>query len=99
MKVNDVKDVSPVREAAPVAKVSSPVGAPVRDRVSTTRSLEANSALQSAQRSAGTQRLARLQQLDQAVKSGQYKPSPTQIADSIVEDATLTSRLQEMLRQ
>ncbi len=75
----------PVRAAAPV------------ERVSTVHSEAVAAAVAQVKSSLPADRAARIAQIAQAVKKGNYQPNPQQIAERIIDDAELAARLQAML--
>jgi anti-sigma28 factor (negative regulator of flagellin synthesis) len=53
--------------------------------------------VEAVQKSAGTQRSARLAQIEQMVRSGSYKPDPAQVAAQILADAEVDAHLSALL--
>ena len=99
MKVNEAKSLDALSsvkpaEGAGTAAVSS--GAP-KDRVSVDSSREVRRTVEAVQKSAGTQRSARLAQIEQMVRSGSYKPDPAQVAAQILADAEVDAHLSALL--
>ncbi len=67
----------------------------VKDRVSI--STQQTSSLESLRATLSAGRAERVQQIINAVKSGQYYPSPQQIAQQLVSEAEVDARLRAML--
>ena len=97
MKVTD-----PKFQAVAPAKVSTdgPVraAAPV-ERVTTAESQALASTIARVGQSLPADRAARIQQLAQAVKKGQYQPNAQQIAERIIDQAELEARLRAALNK
>jgi anti-sigma28 factor (negative regulator of flagellin synthesis) len=68
---------------------------PVEDKVSFPSKDQA--ALEAVKSAAASGRAARVQEVINAVKSGQYYPSPQQIAQQLVGEAEVEARLRAML--
>jgi anti-sigma28 factor (negative regulator of flagellin synthesis) len=68
----------------------------VKDRVSISAPQE-TAALESLRSTLSAGRAERVQQIINAVKSGQYYPSPQQIAQQLVSEAEVDARLRAML--
>jgi anti-sigma28 factor (negative regulator of flagellin synthesis) len=68
----------------------------IKDKVSMPATDRA--ALDAVQATVSSSRAARVQEIINAVKSGQYYPSPQQIAQQLVSDAEVEARLRAMLR-
>jgi anti-sigma28 factor (negative regulator of flagellin synthesis) len=68
----------------------------VEDRVSIT-SPQQTAALDAVRSTVASGRVARVQEVINAVKSGQYYPSPQQIAQQLVSEAEVEARLRAML--
>lgn len=70
----------------------------VKDKVSvSTPATEA--AVDAARQSVAASRSARVQEIITAVRSGQYYPSPQQIAQKLVSEAEVDARMRVMLAQ
>jgi len=67
-----------------------------RDKVSIT-SPQQEAAVAAVRAMVSSSRAQRIQEVINAVKSGQYYPSPQQIAQQLVGDAEVEARLQAML--
>lgn len=95
MKVNESKSLEALSsikpaEGAGTTAVSS--GEP-KDRVSVDGSREVRRTVEAVQKAAGSQRSARLSQIEQMVRSGSYKPDPAQVAAQILADAEVDAHL------
>ena len=98
MKISDTSEVaavSPVERAA--VRAASPLEK--QDRVSTARTEEVNKAIEVAREVAGSARSAHLQEIENQIRSGGFKPNPSQIAERILESAEIDARLQSALRR
>ena len=96
MKVNDINSVIGLERVKP-QETQAPVGAEPRDKVSVESKKAAEVAVQTARRSAGGDRAARLERLEASVRSGSYSPDPSRVAEQILSDAEVDARLQAML--
>ena len=93
MKIRDLKEIGPLQAATKAA----PHERTREDRVSLERTREVQATIQSAKLSAGAGRTAQLEALENAVRSGTYRPSAEQIADRILAAAELDARLRSLL--
>jgi anti-sigma28 factor (negative regulator of flagellin synthesis) len=99
MKVKD----TPLAVPAVAARVVAGAGQadqleqkkPVEDKVSIPSKDQA--ALEAVKSTAASGRASRVQEIINAVKSGQYYPSPQQIAQQLVGEAEVEARLRAML--
>ncbi|MBL8957923.1 MAG: flagellar biosynthesis anti-sigma factor FlgM [Myxococcaceae bacterium] len=98
MKVTEPKfqAVAPTTTASesPVVRPAAPV-----ERVSKAETEAVASTIAQVQRSLPADRAARIEQIAQAVKKGQYQPNAQQIANRIVEQAELEARLRAALNK
>lgn len=104
-----VTDTSPVQNVV-ASRVGESSKAPERetetvDRVSVSASSETTSqpqlppeALSAARASIEADRAKRVQEIVSAVKSGQYYPSPQQIAQQLVSAAQLAAEISAMMK-
>jgi anti-sigma28 factor (negative regulator of flagellin synthesis) len=69
---------------------------PVADKV-TVSTPSSESAIDAARLSVSSARASRVQEIVNAVRSGQYYPSPQQIAQSLVTAAEVDARLRAMM--
>ena len=103
MKVNDAKEIKPLREVGgkdTVARTAArrEATAAGEERVSVSDSAaEFRAAVEEAKRSAGQSRAARLDALKSAIKQGHYRPDAQRIADQILEEAELNASLRALL--
>lgn len=96
MKINDAQIAVP--DLASGERKAEPPSAPVRDAVPvdivTTHGLsDLGASVANGMAMATTERAARLHALAQAVRSGSYHPSASQLASKILEQAELDARL------
>lgn len=68
-----------------------------QDRVSVSESSVPSGAVEAARASVAANRSARVQEIITAVKSGQYYPSPQQIAQQLVSAAEVAAQLRALL--
>ncbi len=99
MKVTDQKSgqivpLAAQRAAAPTQKAEASEGP--KEKVSVSKVAEVD--LASAQSIAATSRAQRVQDVIAAVKSGQYYPSPQQIANQLVSQAEIEAKLRALLQ-
>lgn len=66
-----------------------------RDRVSVDSSLQEAVAAGAAKASVG--RAARMKELEHAIKTGQYRPSASQLAEQLLTQAEIDARMRAML--
>lgn len=98
MKVSD-SQLSVVTAASPRAAqaVSQQKDAEaVQDKVSVSVAQD-GAAVEAASQSVSSSRAARVQEIVKAVQSGQYYPSPQQIAQQLVSEAEVEARLRAMM--
>lgn len=99
MKVNDQKagQIVPLAAQRAAAADRAEPGGP-KEKVSvSTPAVTVD--LQQAQGVAAAARQQRVQEIISAVKSGQYYPSPQQIANQLVSQAEIEARLRALLQQ
>jgi flagellar biosynthesis anti-sigma factor FlgM len=102
MKVNDTKEIKPLREVGGKETVARTAArreaAAGEERVSVSDgAAEFRVAVEEAKRSAGQSRTARLEALKTAIKQGHYRPDAQRIADQILEEAELNASLRALL--
>ena len=99
MKVNDQKagQIVPLaaQRAAPAEKAEASSGP--KEKVSVTKA-ETHIDLPAAQAIGSASRAQRVQQVINAVKNGQYYPSPHQIATQLVSEAEIEARLRALFQ-
>ena len=98
MKIAGTKGVNGVDaiEKAPALERTTQARA-VADRVSVDEGGKLADHVQVARMRAGGARAARLNQIETAVRGGQYRPDPGQIAEQILNAAEVDAKLQAML--
>ena len=95
MKIRNVNEIGVV-EQAPAPVDSSRAGTRT-DRVSVEGARNVATAVAAAQNGASAARTARLQQLETAIRGGQYRPDAGRLAEQILSSAELDARLRAML--
>ena len=100
MKINESL---PVQVTAPTSRVNGDADSqnleqakPVQDKVSVTSSQE-RAAVDAARAAVSSSRAQHVQEIIKAVKSGQYYPSPQQIAQRLVNEAEIEARVRAMM--
>lgn len=98
MKVSDQKtgQIVPLSAQRTATAPEPAVAAGPAEKVSVTKSTEVD--LMAAQSVASSGRAQRLQEVINAVKSGQYYPSPQQIANQLVSQAEIEAKLRSLLK-
>ena len=100
MKITDTPVAVPAAATRVVSgsgQADAAVDAPAaKDKVSITTPQQ-EAALAAVQAMVSSSRAQRIQEVINAVKSGQYYPSPQQIAQQLVGDAEVQAKLQAML--
>jgi anti-sigma28 factor (negative regulator of flagellin synthesis) len=100
MKITDTPTAVPAAAPRVVAGSGQAEAAPekvaAKDKVSITTPQQ-DAALDAVKVTVASGRAARIQEIINAVKSGQYYPSPQQIAQQLVGDAEVEARLRAML--
>jgi anti-sigma28 factor (negative regulator of flagellin synthesis) len=94
MKVTDTKPVGAVER---IASGDAPVAAHPHDKVDVRASREAQASVASARSAASSKRISRLKEIEQQVRSGGFKPNPSQVADEILQAAEVDAKLREMI--
>jgi len=92
-KAGQIVPLAAQRAAAPPEKAEAP-GPKEKVSVSKTAAVD----LTSAQNIASSSRAQRVQDVIAAVKSGQYYPSPQQIANQLVSQAEIEAKLRALLK-
>lgn len=95
MKLNETLAASTPTAAPKVANPERPAKE-VKDKVSVSSSLDTG-AVDAARAAVAASRNDRVQEIVAAVRSGQYYPSPQQIAQKLVSEAEVEARLRAML--
>jgi anti-sigma28 factor (negative regulator of flagellin synthesis) len=98
MKIEGPKAINNVDaiEKAPAVERSTQAKS-VADRVSVDEGKKLADQVQVARMRAGGARAARLSHIEAAVRGGQYRPDPGQIAEQILTAAELDAKLQSLL--
>ncbi len=92
MKINNDKSVSNVeRGSTPASETGA--APPRADRVSLEESQKVAQAVDVARNAASGSRALRLRQIEDAVRSGGYRPNPSRVADEILAAAEIELRL------
>jgi len=73
------------------------VAAHPKDKVDVRASREAQASVASARSAASSKRMGRLKEIEQQVRSGGFKPNPSQVADEILQAAEVDAKLREMI--
>ena len=99
MKVNESKSLDAVSslKAAEGTSTAAASSSEPKDRVSVDSAREVRRTVEAVQKAAGSQRTSRLAQIEQAVRSGAYKPDPAQVAAQILADAEVDAHLSALL--
>ncbi|MCA3016711.1 MAG: flagellar biosynthesis anti-sigma factor FlgM [Myxococcaceae bacterium] len=100
MKVNDTAlgqlvAAGPQRSGGTNDKAQASATEP-RERISVPSASD-TSVVRAAESAAASTRAQRVQEIISAVKSGQYYPSPQQIANQLVSEAEIAAKLRAML--
>lgn len=94
MKINDTKEIGKVEPSSAARPAESPART---DRVTVGKAREVQEAVVQARSQAGVDRAAAVEQIVNAVRSGQYQANARQIADRILQAAELDAKLRSML--
>jgi anti-sigma28 factor (negative regulator of flagellin synthesis) len=97
MKIAGVTQLQDLQRAKAVESNPTDEASKPKDRVTVAASKGVEVAIATARRSSGGAHAARLEQLEAQVKSGGYKPDPSQVAQQILADAEVEARIQAML--
>ena len=90
-----VANVDAVKEAPAVERATQTKA--VADKVSVDEAAKLGDHVASMRQRAGGARAARLSQIEAAVRGGNYRPDPGQIAEQILNAAEVDAKLQAML--
>jgi anti-sigma28 factor (negative regulator of flagellin synthesis) len=94
MKVTDTTPIGAVDRVAGNETAATP---PPKDKVDVRASREAQASVTAARTTASSARIGRLKQIEQQVRSGGFKPDPSQVADEILQAAEVDAKLREMI--
>jgi anti-sigma28 factor (negative regulator of flagellin synthesis) len=97
MKVTDVKAAMGPERAKAVDGAAPGASGP-KDRVSVDATKEAEASIAVAHRAAGGRRAARLERLESEVRSGNYHPDPSRVAEQILSDAEIDARITALMQ-
>lgn len=98
MKLNETLAASTPSAAPRVAASTDRSSKEVKDKVSVASTSAADSgAVEAAKAAVAASRNDRVQEIVAAVRSGQYYPSPQQIAQKLVSEAEVEARLRALL--
>ena len=98
MKVNETKTILSTSLREPAAEATRDVPATsAPDRVSTNDASRLQSSVRSSMRMAAGERASRLEALTQEVRSGNYAPDASRLAEEILARADLDARLAQAL--
>ena len=97
MMIKNTTSVGGVEPAA--SKPQTDVAVPRRqaDSVSTAEAQRAAALVQAVQAKVGMSHTARLAEVENAIRTGTYAPSASQLASRLVDEAEIDARLQAML--
>jgi anti-sigma28 factor (negative regulator of flagellin synthesis) len=93
MRVEDKQSVSGTDAAPAKSTTGRTVLHPQTDKVSLDGAKQVEAVVQAVQTNLGADRSARLQELENAIRQGGYKPDAGQLAEKIVQAAEVDARL------
>ncbi|MFT3709076.1 MAG: flagellar biosynthesis anti-sigma factor FlgM [Archangium sp.] len=96
MKLNETLAATTPTAAPKVASAEQRPAKEVKDKVSVTSAPDSG-AVDAARAAVAASRNDRVQEIVAAVRSGQYYPSPQQIAQKLVSEAEVEARLRAMM--
>lgn len=96
MKVVEIKDVGPAERPGSTGERSVAKTRP--DRVNLEEAREAERIIASARLSTGVARAARLKELESAIRSGNYQPDASRLAEQLLSQAEVDARIRAILR-
>jgi negative regulator of flagellin synthesis FlgM len=102
MKVKDASELRGIEATRPPDPKPAPArssSATKTDKVSTGAKAQVESAVNAAQVAVGNDHSVRLEAIEAAVRQGAFKPDPQRIAQSILDDAELTAKLQALMQR
>jgi negative regulator of flagellin synthesis FlgM len=103
MKVKDASELRGIEANRPqepkkdTARSSS--ASSTGDKVSTEVKAQIEAAASAAREVAGSDHTVRLAAIEAAIRQGAFKPDPNRIAQSILDDAELTAKIQALLKR
>ena len=92
-----VTDTTPVGAVDRIAGGESLAAVQPKDKVDVRASREAQASVSTARSAASSKRISRLKEIEQQVRSGGFKPNPSQVADEILQAAEVDAKLREMI--
>ncbi|HVR61595.1 MAG TPA: flagellar biosynthesis anti-sigma factor FlgM [Polyangia bacterium] len=92
-----VTDTTPVGAVDRIAGGEAPAAVQPKDKVDVRASRDAQASVASARSAASNNRISRLKEIEQQVRSGGYQPNPSQVADEILQAAEVDAKLREMI--
>jgi negative regulator of flagellin synthesis FlgM len=102
MKVQDASELRGIeanRPPEPKKESGRTSSASTSDKVSTEVKAQVEAAASAAQQAVVNDRPVRLQAIEAAIRQGAFKPDPNRIAQSILDDAELTAKIQALLKR
>jgi anti-sigma28 factor (negative regulator of flagellin synthesis) len=97
MKLNETLATTTPTAAPRAAAADARPAKEVKDKVSVASSHDPSAAVDAARAAVAASRNDRVQEIVAAVRSGQYYPSPQQIAQKLVSEAEVEARLRAMM--
>jgi anti-sigma28 factor (negative regulator of flagellin synthesis) len=96
MKIRESKEISSL-EKAPATDKPIPSPRPEGDKVSIEAARKVQDAIVSGRAHGAGGRTARLEQIETAVRGGNYRPDPSRLAEQILNAAEVDAKLRAML--
>jgi flagellar biosynthesis anti-sigma factor FlgM len=97
MRVDDKQSVKAADSAPPKQAPDRTAVRLQSDRVSLESSKQVEAVVQAVKAGMGTNRAARLEELEAAIRQGGYQPDAAQLAEKIVQAAEVDARLRTIL--
>ncbi len=98
MKVSKTGEVGAVAPTEKVAEGRPATPIEKKDKVSKEKTEEVNRAIAVARQSASGARAANLDQIEAQIRAGTFKPSPSAIAERLLQAAEIQATIQAALR-
>lgn len=98
MKVSKTGEVGAVSAATEKPEVRPPAGREKVDKVSTAQTEEVSRAVALARQAATGARSAKLDAIEAQIRNGTFKPSPSAIAERLLQAAEIEATIQAALR-
>jgi negative regulator of flagellin synthesis FlgM len=101
MKVKDASELRGIEANQPPEpkKDTSRATSSRSDKVSNEVKAQVEAAANAARQTVGNDRTVRLEAIEAAIRQGAFKPDPNRIAQSILDDAELTAKIQALLKR